>query len=481
MDDRFNALIEALLRGLVPGFVELLSCRQLTAGANQETWRIDYRDSGGEASLALRRTQATASDAATIGTIDLATEARLLRLAAAGGVPVPEVRGELRAQDDLGEGFLMQWLEGETLGGRINRSDELGPARRILARQCGEILGRIHALDWAEAGLAEELVRVEPPQLVEQTWSIYRELQVPVPMIDYCWRWLQDNLPRQSRQTLVHGDFRNGNLMVTPGGVAAVLDWELAHIGDPLRDLGWLCVNSWRFGNSHLPVGGFGTVEELLAGYEATSGVIVEPEELLFWQVFGSFWWAVTTLHMAHSWRSGETPSLERPVIGRRSSEAQMDCVNLLIPGTFQLPDASTRIDRGTQLPMPAELIEGAAVFLKEEAPDCLDSHRAFLARVAANSLRIAQRELLHGPVLARREADRLQDLLSMEDELDALRWRLVDRLRNGLSLETPGLAHHLRQTVAGQLFIDQPRYSALLPESGPAAAIGTSSGESSV
>lgn len=119
-------------------------------------------------------------------------------------------------------------------------------------------------------------------------------------MIDYTARWLLQHLPVDSRRTLVHGDFRNGNLMIDAGGIRAVLDWELAQIGDPVRDLGWLCVNSWRFGRSDLPVGGFGTVEDLLEGYRAVSGIDIDRAELTFWQVFGSFWWAVTTLYGEH-------------------------------------------------------------------------------------------------------------------------------------------------------------------------------------
>ena len=71
----------------------------------------------------------------------------------------------------------------------------------------------------------------------------------------------------------MHNDFRNGNIMVSPAsGVVAVLDWEIAHIGDPMRDLGWICTNSWRFGRSELPVGGFGSYADLFRGYETRLG-----------------------------------------------------------------------------------------------------------------------------------------------------------------------------------------------------------------
>jgi aminoglycoside phosphotransferase (APT) family kinase protein len=368
----------------------------------------------------------------------------------------------LRQDDGLGAGFLMQWLEGETLGGRIVRSDEFSELRPRLAWQCGEVLAQLHALDWKSAGLQDSLPTISPEVLIQETWAYYRDLNVPVPMIDYCWRWLLENLPLESRLTLVHGDFRNGNLMVTPAGITAVLDWELAQLGDPVRDLGWLCVNSWRYGKQELPVGGFGEIEDLLAGYKSVSGIDVSLDELRFWQVFGSFWWAMATLRMAQSWRTGETPSLERPVIGRRSSEAQMDCVNLLIPGSFELPGEGPAFSEGTQLPMPVELLQGVASFLKEDVAAGAEPHSAFLARVAANSLGIAQREMTLGPSLAGSEQARLSELLGAEAGLDKLRWQLVEALREDMPLATPGLAAHLRQTVAGQLAIDQPRYSAL-------------------
>jgi hypothetical protein len=165
---------------------------------------------------------------------------------------------------------------------------------------------------------------------------------------------------------------------------------------------------------------------------------------------------------MANAWRTGETPSLERPVIGRRSSEGQMDCVNLLIPGEFELPESGRALDEGTQLPMPAELLRGVADFLTADVAAQLDSHSGFLAKVAANSLGIAQREFQYGGQLARQEQRRLQELLKKDAELDELRWELVNALRAGMPLDSPALAEHLRQTVAGQLAVDQPSYSAL-------------------
>lgn len=459
MDSTFLAALKAVLKRQVTGFRELRECQQLTAGASQETYRLLVATDRGDLRYAFRRNQAAGKDASNLGTVGLATEAELLQLAAKAGIPVPEVIYLLEERDKLGEGFLMQWLEGETLGQRIVRSESLADVRPRLARQCGEVLARLHAIAIDDDALAG-LPAVTPAALVQETWDSYQALDIPAPMIDFTARWLLDNLPVNSRRTLVHGDFRNGNLMVDESGIVAVLDWELAQIGDPVRDLGWLCVNSWRFGISDLPVGGFGTIDELLAGYQEQSGIAVSKEALHFWQVFGSFWWSVATLNMAASWRSGETPSLERPVIGRRSSEAQMDCVNLIIPGDFDPPDP-IELDQGTQLPMPAELLEGVRNFLQDEVAAADSQRFGFLAKVAANSLGIAQREFLYGPSLALEEQERLAALLG-KGSLQRLRRQLSCQLRDGMALDSDGLAEHLRRTVAGQLSIDQPGYSAL-------------------
>jgi aminoglycoside phosphotransferase (APT) family kinase protein len=145
-------------------------------------------------------------------------------------------------------------------------------------------------------------------------------------------RWLRDRDPGPSQEvTLVHGDFRHGNLIIGPDGVRAVLDWELAHLGDPMEDLGWVCVNSWRFGQIDKPVGGFGTREELFAGYEA-AGRRVDPHRVMFWEVMGTLRWGLMCCGMMQRFRRSPAHSLERAMIGRRSSETEIDLLRLLAP-----------------------------------------------------------------------------------------------------------------------------------------------------
>ena len=456
LDAEFNAQIGQFIGRTFPG-AQLIDVQQLTAGASQQTFRISVRHrEGHEANYALRRAQ-PGLERSSYGQVSPSVEAELLELASSAHVPVPKVIESLHSTDGLGDGYLMEWLQGETMGQRIVKLPELQSARENLAFECGQALARIHAIEVPNQ-LQEALHSVSPEELVRETWEAYITLETPQPMIDFTAQWLLNNLPPESDSALVHGDFRNGNLMVAEQGITAVLDWELCHLGDPMRDLGWLCVNSWRFGRRDLPVGGFGTVDELVAGYEAQAGTCIDRDALHFWEVFGSFWWSVTTLGMAQTWRTGETPSVERPVIGRRSSEAQMDCVHLLIPGDI---DSALLQRQQTELPTSAELVNSVRTHLKTSVLQNLDGADKFLLRVAMNSLAIAERELQLTPTLESEELSRLMALVG-EGELAELRWRLVHALRSGEFPNDSRLYEHLRLSVAGRLSIDQPTYSAL-------------------
>jgi aminoglycoside phosphotransferase (APT) family kinase protein len=457
----FEHILAKVLVARVDGCRGLVSCERLSGGASQETYRIVVRTDEGERTLAMRR--APGDTAPTHGVYPgLATEAALMRAARAAGVPEPEIVWVLTPQDGLGDGFIMQWLEGETLGARIVRDPALDAIRPKLAETCGEILARIHAIDLETTGLGSRLNHLSPEQYVRQTWERYQALDTPQPMIDFTARWLLDHLPQHYLPTLVHNDFRNGNIMVSPAGVVAVLDWEIAHIGDPMRDLGWLCTNSWRFGRSELPVGGFGTYADLFRGYERASGRAVDPAHVRFWEVFGSFWWACSSLSMAQHYRTGPDRTVERPAIGRRSSECQVDCVNLLIPGPVDLL-ASDAATSDCDMPRIDELVTSVRDFLREDVMKATSGRAQFLARVAANSLDIALRDLAVGDRHRKRQVASLKTLLDEDGDLDALRRSLVARLRtNRMSLDHPGLADWLRDAVVNQLAIDQPTYSGL-------------------
>lgn len=163
-------------------------------------------------------------------------------------------------------------------------------------------------------------------------FALYRRIGVDVPAFDLAFAWLKPRMPATPATCLVHGDFRAGNILVDPHGLAAVLDWELTHFSVPAEDLGWLCVQAWRFGQWQLPVGGFGTREALLEAYRNAGGRI-DPAELRVWEVYGNLKWGMSCLQLADDHVSGRVASIERAAIGRRVSEVAADLAYLLSYG----------------------------------------------------------------------------------------------------------------------------------------------------
>jgi len=186
----------------------------------------------------------------------------------------------------------------------------------------------------------------------------------------------------------------------------------------------------------------------------------VDRARVQYWEVFGSFWWAIGCLGMADQYRVGPDATVERPAIGRRSSECQVDCVNLLIPGPVELVDPFLTT-RTSDMPRIDELLTSVRDFLHDDVMAETSGRTNFLARVAGNSLDVVQRELAIGPQLREREIVRLEGLLEKRGSIDELRWALVEALRDeSMDIDRTDLHDYLRETVINQVAIDQPKYS---------------------
>ncbi len=290
--------------------------QRLSAGATSAIWSFDYGDPPRGFILRIA--------ASGTNRVPITTEAAAMEAARAGGVPVPAI---ICAGDDpelFGRPYmLMERIEGETLARHILRDDEFADARVRFAGQCGQILARLRSTD-----------RRDVPDLTYedqlQRWTeILRLTDVRVPTIELASRYLQQNRPPNGTPTLVHGDFRLGNLILGPEGVRAVLDWELVHLGDPLEDLGWLCARPWRF-RGRKPVGGMGEYHDLLDAYRQESGIVVDPEHLQWWEVFATLRWGIICLLQAARHLTGSEPSVELATIGRRVAETELDLLDCL-------------------------------------------------------------------------------------------------------------------------------------------------------
>jgi aminoglycoside phosphotransferase (APT) family kinase protein len=308
--------LAAALASVVGGPVTGL--RRLSGGASRETWAFD----AGDRPLILQRERSGSRRSA-----GMATEAALLRAAAAQGVPVGAVvatAADAADSADLGASWMVvERVEGETIARKILRDDEFAAARPRLARQCGEALAGIHRIDPAGIG------GLAGGDQVSQLRAVLDAAGEPHPAFELGFRWLEQNRPPAVAPAVVHGDFRNGNIIVGPDGLRAVLDWELAHVGDPLEDLGWLCVRAWRFG-VRPRVGGFGTLDDLVGAYEAASGATVDRDALAWWEVLGTLRWGIICVMQAATHLTGVARSVELAAIGRRVCEAEHDLLLVL-------------------------------------------------------------------------------------------------------------------------------------------------------
>jgi aminoglycoside phosphotransferase (APT) family kinase protein len=315
--------------------VQVESLRLLTGGASRQTWSFDVLIEQADGRtvtfpLILRcdppeGPQAVMSRALEFYTIQAAYSEGVL-------VPKPYFLGD----ESLGVPFfIMERIEGETIPRRLFRDKEYHQARQVMTKQLGARLARIHrvplekypldGLPTPHAGNSpaeEEISRFE-----EMYQTMARE---PHPAFELAFRWLRQHIPAKQEKVLVHGDYRMGNIMFGSDWVRSILDWELAHVGDPLEDLGWMCVRSWRFGNDHLPVGGVGIREEFWQAYEEAGGFSVDPQCVHFWEIFGNLRWGVICLNMTQPFLDGQNPSVELAAIGRRTSETEWELVHLL-------------------------------------------------------------------------------------------------------------------------------------------------------
>jgi len=334
--------VAAKLRDAVARFLgppgDILELRRLTAGATKATWAFTAQIGDAPQSLILQiatagsrqedaDSTAAKAIAARLPTVSGKDDVAIILAAAKAQVPVPLVRAVLTADFGLGEGCISDFVDGETIARRILREPRFAALRENFAWQCGEVLARIHAMDAASLPFLPQLDGARQIALYRE---VYDSFDHPVPALEVAFRWAEDHLPAATRTTVTHGDFRMGNLICGEQRIHAVLDWELACIGDPMLDLGWLCVKTWRFGGSE-PVGGIGRRADLFAAYERATGITVDPAAVHFWEVWGSVRWAVMCLlkGLAHRKDSAHR-TVEALAIGRRMEEPLFDFLELL-------------------------------------------------------------------------------------------------------------------------------------------------------
>jgi aminoglycoside phosphotransferase (APT) family kinase protein len=432
---------------------------RLSGGASKESWAFDLVDERGSQRLILRRDPRGATG------LSLASGERpVLDAARRGGVPVPRVLWSGAVEAWGGATYIiMERVSGETLARRILRDPEFARARARLLDDAARALAQLHAVD--PASITPPPVHLSVEDLVAQVQAMLDDAPNPHPVFEFALRWLRANKPPESAPALVHADFRMGNLIVGPEGLRSVIDWELSHVGDPIRDLGYFCIRSWRFGVDDRPAGGLGSREDLVSAYEKAGGRHVDPKALHYWEVYGTTVWGVQCGFLAQQFLRDGVPSVELAAIGRRAVEMEYDVLDLLGHGGPSLtltPDETAQpfAARSTQdRPTATELLAVTTSFLRREVLNELDGRLGFHVRVAANVLDIVERELTLSPGNETADTVGLARILGQQGSLPEMVTTLAQRIRRGDFDGGADVGEFLAASTLRKLSISNPGY----------------------
>ncbi len=326
MSDVALPAIELALRTLFGDSASVLRAALIPGGASKEAWSVDLQTPEGTLALLVRR---AGGGVIYSDTLSLDHEHQVVSKAHAAGVKAPKTYGYF---PDLGgrEAFVMERVTGESIGRKIVKQPELAAGRRALPEQMAEELAKIHAIPIAELpflpGNGDEAPAL---RVIARLYQEVDTLDEPHPAIELGLRFLKENPPKNYGNVLVHGDYRIGNLLVTNAGLTGVLDWEFAHVSDPVEDLAWPLVRAWRFGQDHQHLGGIGPLDAYLAHYNSRTERNVGLKDLFFWELMGNVKWAVGSLTQARRHLLGKERSVELASLGRLAAEVEYEVVHL--------------------------------------------------------------------------------------------------------------------------------------------------------
>ena len=294
---------------------------RIPGGASRETWMFDaaWEDEGGTHShpFVVRK-----DPPASLLETDREAEYAFYSTFWDTKVPVPRMRWlEPDASIIGGPFFIMDRI----LGCEGNTRTILAPpylqVQAEIARNMYEILGAIATFDWR--GTPAERVAEAPT--VETAWQkelahwegiIDKQELSPQPVMRAAIRWLRANPPPPAqRVSVVHGDYRVGNFLYKDdGSIHGIVDWEMAHLGDPIEDLAWSFNQSWQWAKDGRP-GGIVDRETAIATWERASGLRADRQALYWWEVFTNVKCQGIWVTGARSFQEGRTNELILPIV----------------------------------------------------------------------------------------------------------------------------------------------------------------------
>lgn len=316
MEDAIARYLEARIPGARD--MKVTHLLRIPGGASRETWMFKatwHTDAGRHAEELILRKDPPASLLET----DRETEYAFYSTFPGSRVPVPRMRWLEPDPSHLGGPFfVMDRVLDIEASPVVILEPQYESVRPRIARELYEILAAIHAFDWRDspAHRASPL----PPPAPGECWQrevahwerIINENEIsPQPIIRAAIRWLRRNPPPPAeRVTIVHGDYRVGNVLyATDGSIRGVVDWEMAHLGDPIEDIAWSFMADWERAHDGKK-GGIVVAADAIRIYEEASGVKVDPAALRWWSVFSNVKAQAIWLTGARSFQEGRSTEL---------------------------------------------------------------------------------------------------------------------------------------------------------------------------
>ena len=333
--EKFEQCLEVFIRkqrGFEKAKVKRL--QKMPGGASKETWAFDLHGTDAITDELLPLVLRIERSSPLPVSIDLKQEFLLMRQAHAEGVEVP--KPYWYGDDSLGSPFyVIERVEGETIVKRLHRDAQYEKARNLIPAQLARILARIHRISVTRKRYDFLPRRSKNRSAALGELSFYEDIlrqyaPEPHPALELAIRWMKMKAPQSDYQTLIHGDYRLGNVIFTQDGVRSILDWELSHIGDPMEDLGYISVQAWRFGRDAKPIGGIGERDAFYKAYEKAGGFPLDFDSIYFWEAFGNLKWAIITILQMIPFLNGSSRSIELASLGRKTAEVELQLLILI-------------------------------------------------------------------------------------------------------------------------------------------------------
>lgn len=236
--------------------------------------------------------------------------------------PDPEVLGKPFYVMEKVEGAVHSWKTTFDPNFQLIPDDK---ERESLAGDFVQNIASLHKADWRALGL-DFLGDPGPGKGSSQSQVDYWEDVIERagfrenPLVAYATNWLRGNLPDNDKVTIVHGDYRTGNYIARDGRIAAVLDWEMVHLGDPVDDIAYIIGTVWRSPRPRALISHLLSKDEFFERYEGASGVKIDAEKLKFYTILVNYKSIGISATAANAFRTKHNPDLKPGVFGETTS-----------------------------------------------------------------------------------------------------------------------------------------------------------------